>query len=56
MEVILPGALPEDEQRCNERGQPDRECRENDMNADGERELQARKQHGVHGTHPPGVK
>jgi len=30
------------------------EGRENDVNADGERELQARKQHGAHGGLPLG--
>jgi hypothetical protein len=46
--VLASATSPQNKQGCDERRQPDREGRENDVNAAGEREPQGREQHGGH--------
>ncbi len=45
--VVLAGPTPKHQQRGDERRQADGEGRENDVEADGERELQPRQHHSV---------
>ena len=46
-QVLAPGHAPAHEQRRDERGEPDREAREDDMEGDRERELDACEEKGV---------
>ena len=48
MEVLVPCAFPQDEQRRDIGGQADRERREDNVEADGERELESGEQQCVH--------